>query len=125
MITRVDCEFDQEKVFDLLGNVEHIEMFERSYDALLEALGSDDITVDNVLNFIRRRFDFPYIAIRTKSDKTFRVEEYPYLKKTVRFSSKLPAFLDLRPAVQICFFKKKDIGIKSYSLVYPEYAADI
>lgn len=119
------CDFEHDKCFDLLpGSDEHIKLMREVIEKLKEQGLYDAFTttVPKVIEFMKK-INFPYEAIRAYGidsiDKDKSLNQ-PYLFR-LPFETRLPAYLDLSPAIQICLLQKNSLNFRDFKVVYPEY----
>ena len=119
------CDYEYNKCFDLLpGSDEHLKLMREVIEKLKEQ-GLYDVlttTVPKVIEFMKK-IHFPYEAIRAYGidsiDKDKSLNQ-PYLFR-LPFETRLPAYLDLSPAIQICLLQKNSLNFRDFKVVYPEY----
>lgn len=118
LVCRTSIEEGENRIFDLLGNTEHLKGFKACAHALQQKYGRP-LTVSFVIEYIKRNTSFRFKAIRTypigsvKQDESIQSQRMPFL---VGHS----AYLDLVPAIQICVLDKRIIPAGSFKVVYPE-----
>lgn len=122
MILRKDVDYSYDDFFDLVGNTEHILALEKCSEILSKEFGQKNPTVSKVIEYLKRNPSLPfhYKAVRAEGRGSISYNEEFDLRKRVLFRQKMSAYLDLRPAIQICFFNKKDIKGAPISIVYPD-----
>ena len=122
------CNFDTNKCFDLVGETEHMLEFSEAIDFFKSKnLVNHNTTVARVLKFLTEKVGFDYDAIRVygiKSISEYKDEYNKYLFRLV-FEVSKPQYLDYKPAIQICIFNKRGMGLSDMKIVYPdEYNMD-
>ena len=124
VICEAKCEFGDDRCFDLVGQTNHMAAFAEAKKLLEESvLLNEDTTVARVIEFLRsqlRTFDFEAIRaypIESKSAKS------NYAETTIFIRGNL-AYLDTKPAIQICFMRKDSLNLKHFRIVYPEKYAN-
>ncbi len=123
------CVFDTDKCFDLVGTTEHLIEFSEAIEFLKsKKLVNNDTTVARILSFIKSKItDFKYEAIRVygiNSISEHRQRSSKYVFRLVFEQSKYQ-YLDYKPAIQICIFKKGTMELSNMQIVYPdEYNKD-
>lgn len=107
--------YDEEVVFDLHDNVNHINDFKGYYYELLK---TGEYTVSGALEHLKRHTNFcdKYIAIRIRGDHS--TSSIPNSK--VPFILRRKPFYNLVPPIQICYFNCPDISKWDYRVIYPE-----
>ena len=123
------CLFDMEKCFDLVGNTEHLLEFGEAIEFLKKQnLVNENTTVSRILNFMQSLPGFKYEAIRASGINTISQhknvnQEFIY---RIRFDKKMPQYLDYKPPIQICIFKKSSLELSKMKIVFPdEYIQDL
>lgn len=128
VICEAEYEFDDEKIFDISGgNTQHTADFD-SYLTILKRQGfikEKVTTVSRVFQFIRTHIkSFNYEATRAYGINSIGENLYPEHINRIFFESHLNAYLDLKPAVQICFYKKQTLKLNNYHIIYPDEYVD-
>lgn len=114
-----------EKCFDLYDNPEHIKNFNDAIIFLNEKglYAKGKTTVARIIEFLKNSNPFPYEAIRAMGINS-KSKQSEFSDK-ISFNTSKPQYLDLTPAVQICFVKKNTSNRKNFKIVYPpEYCED-
>lgn len=124
------CNFDTDKCLDLVGNTEQLLEFDQAVEFLKsKKLVDKNTTVARILNFLRYKIEgFKYEAIRAYGINSISKNNQNNHKYIFRLSFKPASFqyLDYKPAIQICIFKKKSMGLSNMEIVYPnKYVIDI
>lgn len=123
MICQASCEDNSEKIFDLLGETEHLQEV-RVYKEFLEKKNpGKKITVPFIIQHMRKHSgNFDYCAIRASAVDTVNkdIQNIKLMKNRVIFNSRNDAYLDLTPPIQLCIIDKRKIGLKNYKVIYPE-----
>lgn len=122
MICQASCEDNRDKIFDLLGDTEHVlEM--KAYKEVLEKKNpGQKITVSFIIQHMRKHSNFDYYAIRASGVDTVNkdIKDLKLMNNRIKFKSGNEAYLDLTPPIQICIIDKKGIGLKNYKVIYPD-----
>lgn len=119
MICEASCD-ENDKIFDLVGNTDHIQILDKYSKLLKEKKPKQTITVAFVIMHMRLilKKDFRYKAIRANGIDTVNkgklIEE-----NRLCFNFNNRAYLDLKPAIQICIINKKEMGLTGYKIIYP------
>jgi hypothetical protein len=119
MICEASCDVN-DKIFDLVGNTDHIQILDKYSKLLKEKKPEQTITVAFVIMHMCKYLqkEFPYKAIRACGINTINkgklIEE-----NRLCFKSNCRAYLDLKPAIQICIINKKEMGFTGYKIIYP------
>lgn len=124
IICRAYCELD-ERCCDLVGNTDHIQMLSDSFDFLKgKGLATNKTTVRRIIEFMRNKtktFNFEaarVLGIRTKDPSSD-------FSMNVFFERKLPSYIDLKPPIQICFYRKDSLDLSNYEIIYPDEYSEI
>lgn len=120
IICKAVCDFNDNECFDLFGNLEHLQWLKQTYEIMKgKGLITNRTTVKTILAFLKGTLkSFDYVAVRANGlkSKGFNSD----YSVNVLFEPNKPQYLDLLPAVQICFFSKDAMSLRNYSVVYPE-----
>jgi hypothetical protein len=120
IICEAICDFNDTECLGLHGKLEHLQMFKESYE-LMRSRGMVDnkTTVKKVLAFLQGEMtSFNYTAIRVNGMKSRKLNS-EYSINLIFETEKIP-YLDMLPAVQICFFKKNSLNLRNYKIVFPD-----
>lgn len=128
IICEAEYTFDDEKIFDLSGgNPQHSADFDE-YSKFLKKQGfiKDKVTtVSKVFQFLRTHIKgFNYEATRAYGVNSIGEILHPEHIYRMPFELQLGAYLDLRPAIQICFYTKSALNLKNYRVIYPDEFID-
>ena len=123
MIVEFNCDnINNGKCYDLHGNMEHLNHFNKYIDLLKKQhLLSDEDTVSKIINYLKNKTDFlkHFEAIRAYGHYSKKQQLF------VLFEKNKPYGLERLPAVQICLFRKNSLNLSSGKIVYPEcYCTD-
>jgi hypothetical protein len=129
MICQFTCDFDTNNCFDLVGETEHmLDFSEAIYFLKSKDLINSDTTVARVLNFLKEKTNgFNYEAIRVYGIKSIseNKEEFQKYRHRLIFEPSKHQFLDYKPAIQICIYKKTGLNLRNSKIEYPdEYNRD-
>lgn len=129
VICKATCDYDPLNCFDLVGDTEHMLDFNKTIEFLRsQKLINDDTTVARVLEFLKTKTgSFNYEAIRVYGIKSISEHKEAYKKYRHRliFELSKPQYLDYKPAIQICLFKKNSLNLRDIKIEYPdEYNAE-
>lgn len=115
-----------ERCYDLHGDMLHLKDF-RETAAVLVSSGvakAEEVLVSHVLAFRIENGQFPYDAIRAYGVHSFGEKFYLSIAGDKYLYFRPPgshnAFLELRPAVQLCLLHAKALSLQMFSVVYPE-----
>lgn len=122
MITKKEVILSNDDVFDLVGNTNHLQIMEECAMVLSHEFGQSNPTVAKVIEYLRRNkeLSFHFKAVRAEGRGSILYDDEPTLKKRLFYRQGKSAYLDLRPAIQICYFNKKDIEGTPLEIVFPE-----
>lgn len=123
IICKAECNFNTSDCFDLVGEPEHIQQFIQTIQLMKkQGLCKDDTTVARVINYLKNDLKlFKFKAIRAYGvNSKANTSNYNH---RLFFNPLKPQYLDLYPAIQICFFQNNSMNLTNYIVVYPvEYA---
>lgn len=109
--------------WDLHGNGRHLKEFKEFCDFLVELklIKETEVTVPQVINFLKKKNQFKYLAIRALGIKSlgWNLEDRTYVYR-VKFNPETEAYLMIIPPIQLCLLKKKALSLHAYHIVYPE-----
>lgn len=118
------CDYDYDKCFDLHGNMEHLSTFGEVFELLKtkKYYGDQTITVALVIEFIKKTTDFQFEAIRAYGIDSINKNILSNKQFLFRlpFETRLPAYLDFKPALQICLLQKNSLNFRDFKVVFPE-----
>ncbi len=123
IICKFVCDFDTSTCFDLVGDTDHMQDFSESIEFLrTKGTLNKNTTVPRILEFIKEKIGFDYEAIRVYGIKSIseHKEEYEEYRHRVIFELNKPQFLDYKPAIQICIFKKNGLNLRDLSIEFPD-----
>jgi hypothetical protein len=112
MICQAYADIDDDKYLDLVGNMEQLNDFEKSYNAINNTYGGKVKTISWVVAKLIRDNNFPYQAMRVRTDYCGGDE------KKIQFVTWNAAAISFNPPVQICIYDKS--RVKDYHIIYPE-----
>lgn len=125
MICEAKYDFDENLVFDLVGNMSHIVIFKSSLEKMkINGLLKPDTTVSRVLRYMKDEIKvFRYEATRVHGYNSISPNDLISSKfiNRIKFEISKGQYLDLLPAVQLCIYNKRGLGLRNYSVVYPEH----
>jgi hypothetical protein len=119
-------DLDDINCFNLVDNPEHINLFIKAIELMREKnLFSTNTTVSRVINFLKNDLKFfKYHATRVYGVNSKKRESAYHV--FLNFKAGDYQYLDLRPAIQICFYEKNSLNLRNYKIVYPDkYIDDI
>lgn len=111
------CQLDlTNNCFDLFGNVKHQIDFKEIIEVMLEAdliKNMNEAIVPNVIQFLKNKNLFQYKSIRAADMHNSKLKFF--------FKSHKPDFMIINQRVQICVVEKKDVLLRPFSVIYPEF----
>jgi hypothetical protein len=128
VICQAVCDVNDQKCFDLVGDTDHMIQFQGAIEKLKqEGLLDENTTVARVIHFLKdQSVSFPFEAIRVYGIKS--ISEYSEAYKDYRyrliFEIDKPQYLDYKPAIQLCIFKKNGLNLRDVEIVYPDEYID-
>lgn len=125
IICRAICDFNDTECYDLVGNTEHLQRFQSAFNELkADGLANETTKVRRIIEFLKSSVKtFNYSAIRAYGIKSKNVNSK--FSFNLSFDESNKAYLDLKPAIQICFYTKKSMNLRNYKIIYPEtYSED-
>lgn len=122
MILQKIIDYSYDDYFDLVGNTDHIRVLERCSTILSKEFGQKNPTVAKVIEYLKGnpKLSFNFKAIRAEGRGSIMYSEELDLKRRLFYKKGKSAYLDLRPAIQICYFKKQDLVGPPLTIVYPD-----
>jgi hypothetical protein len=89
---------------------------------------NDETTVSRILSHLKNKVPgFNYQAIRAYGIKSISEykEEYQKYRHRLIFELSKPQYLDYKPAIQLCIFKKNGLNLRNIKIEFPdEYNLD-
>ncbi|MFP5040485.1 hypothetical protein [Parasediminibacterium sp. JCM 36343] len=123
IICTCECDYNTEKCFDLVGTTEHLVDF----DECVELMRSKNLlnrktTVGRVIAHMKDTLKiFHYEAVRVYGiNSVSPIQENDNFLFRLNFEVGKIQYLDVKPAIQICIYKKNGLGLKNYSIIYPD-----
>lgn len=124
IIYKAECDFTTELCFDLVGETEHMLDFDESINFMkFKGLINEKTTVSRVITFLKEKVPgFNFEAIRVYGIKSISDynEEYKKYKHRLIFELKKPQYLDYKPAIQLCLFKKNSLNLRNFKIEFPD-----
>jgi hypothetical protein len=124
VICSFKCDFDSSLCFDLVGETEHMKQFSESIDFLKQQnLVDENTTVSRIISFLRDKVGgFNYEAVRAHgigsvSDTSPKVKKFRH-RMVFEFGGR--QYLDYKPAIQICIYKKNGLNLRNGRIEYPD-----
>ena len=110
-------ELDEDKCFNLIDNLDHLKSFQFAKLSLQEKQIHNNPVVPRVIELLKQQKSFKYEAIRANGINSKNENRTP-------FKANRPQYLELSPAIQICFLTKEALNRKDFKIVYPEEYAE-
>lgn len=128
VICQATCDYDTTRCFDLVGEIDHLQMF-YGHVTMMEQMQivNEKTTVAQVLSFIKdHNADFIFEAVRVYGINS--ISERNSANKgfifRMTFETGKYQFLDMRPPIQICIFQRDGLGLRNFQIIYPETYSD-
>lgn len=126
IICEAECDFDEMKCLDLVGEMKHVRMFREIIEIMRQNHKiTPTTTVSRVINFMKDEFksSFLFEAIRVYGINSISSSQPISSEYSNRFlfEASKASYLDVLPAVQLCLFKKTSLHLREYKIVYPEH----
>lgn len=121
IICEATCYFNDSECLDLHGNLEQLKQFKEAFTlAKKNKLVDDNTTIKNFLAKLRGELESfqKYTAIRINAIKS---KNYTSIYSiNLLFEKDRNQFMEVIPAIQICFYNKNSLGLNNYRIVFPE-----
>lgn len=121
IICEATCNFNDEECLDLHGNMEQLKQFK---DALVLARQNGVINeYSTVKNFLAKLKGELYSFQKFKAIRINGIKSKSYnsiYSINFLFEENKNQYLEVIPAIQICFFQKDSLNLKNYRIVFPE-----
>ncbi len=118
------CDYNEIECCDLAGNTEHLQMFSDTYEFLkTKGLANKDTKVKRLIHYLKddiKTFNFQAIRAYGIRSKNFNSR----FSFNLFFESNSNAYLDFKPAIQICFYSKSSLNLRNYKIVFPDEYID-
>ena len=114
--------FKDETLWDLQGDGSHLMEFEGICLEIIDSgiSASNRLLVPQVIEYFKRKGKFNYKAIRALGVRSINAWEPIVIEVlNVSFSRGSVAYLEMRPAVQICLLEKSALSLQGFQIVYP------
>ena len=123
IICQCECDFDVEKCYDLVGCPEQLLDFDDCVqDLRRKNLLTNETTVARVIAHMKdtlKIFQFEAIRVYGINSISDKKENDGYIYR-LHFEVGRPQYLDVKPAIQICIYKKNGLGLKNYHIIFPD-----
>lgn len=120
IICKSTIDYNDDLCYDLHGNTETLIEFQEMINQFKELkLLTNNSTLVEIINFLKKRNIFKHPSIRVSSQK-FNNNQFQ-----VKYHKKNPSWLELKPLIQICIYNLEKVNHKSFKIIYPKkYAFD-
>ncbi|MBS7787652.1 hypothetical protein KIH23_10115 [Flavobacterium sp. CYK-55] len=122
MICEANCCLNENEYFDLVGDTTHMKFFhETVLEMKKQGLINKKTTVSKILQHMR---DVSKV-LKVDAVRAFgihSISEHLHPKNIFRmlFEPNKKQYLDFKPPIQICFFKKSGLNMCGYRVIYPD-----
>lgn len=121
IICRGECDFKRQYCLDLHGEPEDMALFMSIADVMeSEGLLDDKTTVCEVLMYMYYLGIFDYQAVRVVGVHSVNPKRWTDYSYRLIFDPETKHFIELLPAIQICFYEKSCMELKGFDIIYPE-----
>jgi hypothetical protein len=120
VICKAKYDFNEELCFNLIDNPEHIKDFKDTIELIKEkGLFNKRTTVSRIISYLKDTLKiFNYEATRVFGiHSKNKSSEYSF---TLPFKPAGNQYLDLTPAIQICFYSKQSLSLRNYHIIFPD-----
>ncbi|MDP3441813.1 MAG: hypothetical protein Q8T08_03040 [Ignavibacteria bacterium] len=120
IICEAICDYNDTDCFDLVGNTNHMELLQETYEFLeSKGLVNKNTKVKRLIRYLREDMKvFKYEAVRAYGIRSKNFNSR--FNFSLSFEDNRPGYLDLSPAIQICFYSKKSLNLRNYKIVFPD-----
>lgn len=116
---KAECIYNESSCFNLVGNTENLEQLAEILEIMKsKGLANEKTTLKRLFEYMKQIKIFNYDAIRVDGVKSNNFKSQ--FNQTLTFEIGIPAFFDLKPAIQICFLAKNSLGLRNYEIDFPE-----
>jgi hypothetical protein len=124
IVCKAYYDLDQDLCFNLIDNPIHIKKFRDTIELMkAKKLYNKNTTVPRIINYLKDtlgifKFDASRVyGVHSKNKKSKYTINIPFKQSGQQY-------LDLLPAIQICFYKKKALNLRDYKIIYPDEYID-
>lgn len=125
IVCKAICDYNDTECFDLVGSTEHLELLYETFEFLKrQGKATEKTTVARIIRYLKTDINiFNFKAIRAVGLKSKNFNsQYSVI---MLFEIDKKPYLDIKPAIQICFFEKTSLNLRNYKIIYPaEYSGD-
>jgi len=120
VICKASYDSDDELCFNLIDNYEHLSKFKDTIDLMKKkGLYKSNTTVARVIYYLKDTLKiFNYQAARVYGVHS-KSKDSDYMLN-LSFNPNGHQYLDLLPAIQVCFYSKNSLNLRNYHIVYPD-----
>ncbi|RPH29985.1 MAG: hypothetical protein EHM93_16450 [Bacteroidales bacterium] len=120
IICKAECDYNTVQCFDLVGETDHIQQFNQSINLMKEkGLLTNKTAVARVINHIKEELKiFKYSAVRVYGINS-KAKNSDF-NQILYFNPLKPQYLDISPAIQICFYYSNSLSLRNYRIIFPE-----
>ncbi|HAH54215.1 MAG TPA: hypothetical protein DCM02_02730 [Flavobacterium sp.] len=126
VICKAECDYDEEKCFDLVSNTDHLLMLHNTFELMKsKGLANSNTTVSRVIEYLKTDLKiFNFSASRASGVNSKSVSSN--FSSHLIFDNKKGKlkYLDLKPAIQLCFYSKSSLNLRNYKIVFPDQYID-
>jgi len=129
-ICESSCVKTDTNCFDLVGDTGHMTIFSDAVDEISRrGLKNGKTTVPRILQFLKDDAKvFHFDATRAVGFTSISPEKNPQYIKRLLFElpkqGKTEHYMDYKPPIQICFYRKDSMQLKGYKIIYPDEYID-
>jgi hypothetical protein len=124
IICKAICDYNEIECCDLVGNTEHLQMFNRTFEFLKDkGLVDGNTKVKRLIQYLKEDIKtFHFIAIRAYGIKSKNFHSKFCLN--MFFENRNAGYMDFKPAIQICLYKKTSMNLRNYKIAFPDEYID-
>lgn len=126
-ICEASCYIDSNSCFDLVGNTNHMLIFEEAIKQMREQeLVKETTTVSRIIHYIREKIKTMNVEA-SRAVGFYSISEYKYPEHIFKmlFEPDKKYYIDYKPPIQLCLYSKKSLNLSGYKVIYPpDYSFD-
>lgn len=122
VICQAICDNDDNEIFDLVGNTEHLNELHDYIKTLKQypEFQNKHVTMSIIIEHMKKHSGtFKYNAIRANGINSVN-KDFFLRDNRIKFNVGSKAYLDLKPPIQMCFLEKDSLRLRDFRIVYPE-----
>ncbi|PQA89835.1 hypothetical protein B0A70_15495 [Chryseobacterium piscicola] len=126
VICHATADLNENLCYDLVGNYSHMKDMINIVNRMeSEGLVNKTTTVKRIIEFMRKIDCFNQYAIRVIGTNSIANNDGndSFLQR-FKFDSKLPAYLDLIPPIQVCIYDCAKVSLQDYRIIHPDIYTD-